>query len=115
MRELVIVTFAASTVTQPLMSRPLIVVPAVVITSDPLGLSVTPAGTPVLLAFGQTPVIAPRLVLVGVGEGVTGGFGVGETEWLGDGEACVGVGLGAALEDAAGACVCRVAVGGGVT
>ena len=47
-----IVTFGAFTTTWPVMSRPSITVPAVVIVRPPLGVSVVPAGTPVQVASG---------------------------------------------------------------
>ena len=51
-RELRIVTFGAFTTTWPVMSRPSMTVPAVLIVRPPLGVSVVPAGTPVQLASG---------------------------------------------------------------
>ena len=51
-RELRIVTFGAFTTTWPVMSRPSMMVPAVLIVRPPLGVSVVPAGTPVHVASG---------------------------------------------------------------
>ena len=74
-------TFAASTSTQPSMLRPLITVPAFVMTSEPDAFKVMPFGTPVLLAFGNAPVatdppvgaLVPTGLLVALGDGAAEG------------------------------------------
>ena len=54
-RESRIVTFGASTVTEPVTARAEITAPAVVIVIEPEGVRVVPGGTPVLFASGKPP------------------------------------------------------------
>src|SRR6476469_3533598 len=95
-RELRIVTLAAWTVTQPVMSRPSTTAPAVLIVSPPDAVSVVPAGTPGLvtqLSCGPVGVGLGDGLGVGLGDGVVGvGLGV-----VGVGEGVVGVGDGLGL------------------
>ncbi len=70
-RELRIVTFGAFTTTGPVMSRASMTVPAVLIVRPPLGVRVTPAGTPVQPASGY----AGSGQLVELGGGGVGVFG----------------------------------------
>src|SRR5262252_9429990 len=55
MRTFRIVTSFASTVIVPAMSRPSTIAPSVVTWIEPLGVSVVPAGTPVLVGPGFGP------------------------------------------------------------
>src|SRR3954451_12040111 len=76
--ELRIVTLGAFTTTAPLMSLPSTTVPAVLIVSAPLGVSVVPAGTPVFDASGKADGGGVAVgVAVGVVVGVAVGVGVG--------------------------------------
>src|SRR6266436_4595058 len=62
------VTFGALMMTWPVMFRPWITAPAILMMRSPDGVSVTPAGTPAFVASGHPPlgvVVAKVVLLVG--------------------------------------------------
>jgi hypothetical protein len=99
MRLFVIVTPLAATSTHPEMSSPLIAVPGVVMVRGPLARRITPAGTPVPAAFGNSLALrAPWPATGGAGVGAFVGTRVGVGVAVGFGVIVgLAVGFGAAV------------------